>query len=472
MVVRALFNGDPEPHGYSYVIRDVTEQHRIDEELRRLEAVVRSSRDAIVSTTPETQIVTSWNDGAERLFGYAAREMIGRPFTTLVPEEHHAAHVEALERAAAGDGLDERDLQVIRKNGSRIDVALTISPIRDSGGAVVGLASIAHDVGDRKIEKESMVRALGTYLDSEVAEHILREGRGLCAREVDVTTMFIDIRGFTSFAERFDPREVVQTLNCLFELAVPVISERGGYVDKFVGDGLLAVFGAPAPCRDHADRAVEAAFAIAQQASDWFKGDLEIGIGIDSGSVVAGNVGGGGRLDFTVIGDAVNTAARIEGRHARYRRSDPDQRSDPAAAVARRGESHEAPARDREGQAATGGRVRAAAAGRRSGRQLSQCLRSDSCANGRRETRRAPRPTTIGSSHWRTGRSRWWTGLPVAPERARVATTRCHPRVYRRTMTRPAASSTRPAARARKAPSSGAVSVSLVSSTLLPSSSV
>ena len=157
-----------------------------------------------------------------------------------------------------------------------------------------------------------MERALGTYLDSEVAEHILREGRALRAREVDVTMMFVDIRGFTSFAERFDPREVVQTLNCLFELAVPVISERGGYVDKFVGDGLLAVFGAPAPCRDHADRAVEAAFAIAQQASDWFKGDLEIGIGIDSGSVVAGNVGGGGRLDFTVIGDAVNTAARIE----------------------------------------------------------------------------------------------------------------------------------------------------------------
>lgn len=147
---------------------------------------------------------------------------------------------------------------------------------------------------------------------SDVAAHILREGRGLCAREVDVTMMFIDIRGFTAFAERFDPREVVQTLNCLFELAVPIISERGGHVDKFVGDGLLAVFGAPTPCRDHADRAVEAAFEIARQARERFQGDLEIGIGIDSGSVVAGNVGGGGRLDFTVIGDAVNTAARIE----------------------------------------------------------------------------------------------------------------------------------------------------------------
>jgi class 3 adenylate cyclase len=83
-------------------------------------------------------------------------------------------------------------------------------------------------------------------------------------------------------------------------------------VDKFVGDGLLAVFGAPEPQPDHADSAIEAALEIARAAKTRFEGDLEIGIGIDSGTVVAGNVGGGGRLDFTVIGDAVNTAARIE----------------------------------------------------------------------------------------------------------------------------------------------------------------
>jgi adenylate cyclase len=145
-----------------------------------------------------------------------------------------------------------------------------------------------------------------------VAEHILHQGPLLKAREVDVTMMFVDIRGFTSFAERFSPRDVVQTLNCLFELAVPIIGARGGHVDKFVGDGLLAVFGAPEPLPDHADCAVGAALDIARAADQRFQGDLEIGIGIDSGRVVAGNVGGGGRLDFTVIGDAVNTAARIE----------------------------------------------------------------------------------------------------------------------------------------------------------------
>jgi PAS domain S-box-containing protein len=312
VIVTALFNGSPEPRGYSYVIRDVTEQHRLDEELQRLEAVVESSRDAIFSLTPDTHIVTSWNAGAERLFGHSPREMIGRPFTILVPSEHRETLSETLARVAGGDDLDSHELEVSRDHDGRMFVELTVSPIRDERGGVTGLSAIAQDVSDRRIAEQSMKQALGTYLDSRVAEHILREGRGLCAREADVTMMFVDIRDFTAYAARFEPREVVQMLNCLFDLAVPVITQHGGQVDKFVGDGLLAVFGARGEDRDHADCAVEAAFEIAARAAKRFQGDLEIAIGIDSGSVVIGNVGGGGRLDFTVIGDAVNTASRIE----------------------------------------------------------------------------------------------------------------------------------------------------------------
>ena len=99
--------------------------------------------------------------------------------------------------------------------------------------------------------------------------------------------MFVDIRDFTAFAEQFEPGEVVETLNCLFELVVPIIAERHGHVDKFVGDGLLAVFGAPAHQPDHADLALDAAAAIARRR-ETFQGDLEIGIGIDSGTVIAG----------------------------------------------------------------------------------------------------------------------------------------------------------------------------------------
>lgn len=312
VTVTALRNGVPEPRGYSYVIRDVTERQRVDEELRRLGSVVASSQDAIMSLTSERGVVTSWNAGAERLFGYDSREVMGLSFESLFAAEGTDAAAEILAQVVTGRTVEEHEARAVRKNGAEVEVSLSLSPICDADGGVTGVSAIARDVSDRKLAQQSMELALGTYLDREVAEHILREGAGLRPREIDVTMMFVDIRGFTSFAERFAPREVVQMLNCLFELAVPIIASHGGHVDKFVGDGLLAVFGAPASRRDHADCAIQAALEIARAARERFEGDVEIGIGIDSGTVVAGNVGGGGRLDFTVIGDAVNTAARIE----------------------------------------------------------------------------------------------------------------------------------------------------------------
>jgi adenylate cyclase len=161
-------------------------------------------------------------------------------------------------------------------------------------------------------ERDRIREAFGTYVDREVAEHILREGTSLAGEEVEVTMMFIDIRDFTGFAERSSAAEVVATVNRMFERAVPVIHAHGGHVDKFVGDGLLAVFGAPRRQSDHADQALAAALEIEAGIREEFAGELSIGIGLNSGLVVAGNVGGAGRLEFSVIGDAVNVAARVE----------------------------------------------------------------------------------------------------------------------------------------------------------------
>jgi PAS domain S-box-containing protein len=307
VTIAALLNGAPTPHGYSYVIRDVTQGRRHEDEVRRLRTTVECTEDAVVSVTAEHGIVTSWNRGAERLFGYSEREMVGRPVATVVAGSSPGVD-EALRRVRTQGEPEDHDMRGMRKNGSVVEVAVTVAPVTGSGE----LTLIARDVTERKRSEHYLERTFGTYLDREIAEHILREGPALRAREVDVTTMFVDIRDFTAFAEQFDPHEVVETLNCLFEVVVPIIAERHGHVDKFVGDGLLAVFGAPKPLPDHADLALDAATAIAEAAAEKFQGDLEIGIGIDSGTVIAGNVGGGGRLDFTVIGDAVNTAARIE----------------------------------------------------------------------------------------------------------------------------------------------------------------
>jgi PAS domain S-box-containing protein len=312
VVITALRNGDPAPHGFGCVIRDVTERTRVEQELRRLRALAEGSRDAVFSMTTARGAVTSWNGGAERLFGYRAREVLGRPFSSLCAEDGKEALARLLDSGAGHMRRAEGQLRLSRKNGSAVDVALTITPARDSNGSNGELAVVARDITERMCSDRYMAHALGTYLDRDIADHILREGPKLKARNVDVTTMFVDVRGFTAFAEQFEPTEVVETLNCLFDLVVPIVAECHGHVDKFVGDGLLAVFGTPEPQPDHADQALRAAIRIAREAQRRFEGDLEIGIGIDSGSVVAGNVGGGGRLDFTVIGDAVNTAARIE----------------------------------------------------------------------------------------------------------------------------------------------------------------
>lgn len=158
-------------------------------------------------------------------------------------------------------------------------------------------------------ERERIRDAFGTYVDPEVAERILREGTRLEGEEVEVTVMFIDVRDFTAFAERRSAPDVVAAVNELFDRVVPLVHAEGGRVDKFVGDGLLAVFGAPRRQPDHAARAFAAALAIEEEA---LPEDLRVGIGLNSGPVVAGNVGGAGRFEFGVIGDVVNTAARVE----------------------------------------------------------------------------------------------------------------------------------------------------------------
>ena len=161
-------------------------------------------------------------------------------------------------------------------------------------------------------ERERIRETFGTYVDREVAEHILSEDGGAEGQEVEVTLMFVDVRDFTGFAERANPREVVSALNRLFECAVPIVHRHGGHVDKFIGDGFLAVFGTPRPSDDHADRALAAALEIAQAVEGMDDDQLQIGIGLNSGSVVAGSIGGADRLEFSVIGDAVNVAARVE----------------------------------------------------------------------------------------------------------------------------------------------------------------
>ena len=184
-------------------------------------------------------------------------------------------------------------------------------PVDD--GSEVGLLQAGFNrMADGLEERERLREAFGAFVDPKLTERVLEHGTDLAGEEIDLSILFMDVRGFTSFAERADAHDVVARLNDLYDLVVPVILEHGGHASKFIGDGLLAVFGAPERLEDHADRAVGAALDIARAVRERYGDELRVGVGVNSGRVVAGTVGGGGRLDFTVIGDPVNTAARVE----------------------------------------------------------------------------------------------------------------------------------------------------------------
>jgi class 3 adenylate cyclase len=161
-------------------------------------------------------------------------------------------------------------------------------------------------------EREVLQGALGSYVDASIATRVLSEGAIMRGREVEVTVLFLDIRDFTSLADRSTPPQIVEYLGEFFDLVIPIIRKHHGHPNKLLGDGLLAVFGAPAPLERHADHALEAAREILETVWRRYDGELRVGIGLNTGDVVAGTIGGGGKLDYTLIGDAVNVAARVE----------------------------------------------------------------------------------------------------------------------------------------------------------------
>ena len=162
-------------------------------------------------------------------------------------------------------------------------------------------------------ERQRLQAAFGTYVDPALARRLLEQGDEVFTGERrEVTVMFVDIRDFTPFAEAHSAEDTVARLNALFEIVVPAVVEAGGHVNKFLGDGALAVFGAPNELVGHADAAVGAAVLICRRVAERFGGELRIGIGINTGPVIAGTIGGGGKLEFTLIGDTVNVAARVE----------------------------------------------------------------------------------------------------------------------------------------------------------------
>jgi len=172
---------------------------------------------------------------------------------------------------------------------------------------------------EKKRLRDEQRKLFRTFATEEVAEQLLREGFSLGGKRITGSAMFTDIRSFTTLAETQDPGDTIDLLNSYYALMFEAITGNGGTVNQMLGDGIMAIFGAPTSQEDHAERAVRSALemidlieAFSQQQAMENKSQINIGIGIASGPMTAGFTGTQNRATYTCVGDTVNLAARIE----------------------------------------------------------------------------------------------------------------------------------------------------------------
>jgi len=196
----------------------------------------------------------------------------------------------------------------------KVDVVRTGDELED-------LAEGFNAMVDGLRERDKLRTTMGKYMTEEVLQHVMAGQVELGGKTIELTILFCDLRDFTSLSEKRTAHQIVEILNEYFTVMVDIIMEEGGVVDKYIGDNIMAVFGAPVTRPDDAVRAVRAAVRMREalaKLNELFKARglpaLRFGIGMHTGEVVAGNIGSARRMEYTVIGDSVNVASRLESK--------------------------------------------------------------------------------------------------------------------------------------------------------------
>ena len=337
--------------------------------------MLQSLSDAVISTDLEGRIVTI-NDAALELIGCPAEidpsrtirdrwqgALLHRPVWEAIPIDslrfrledslgtgaHHYVPEQSLRVAVApgpGTGLDpiselalpdpdhpdsyypwgDRAAAPMPKDRvQRIErsINLTVNPLTNPEGSVRGGLVVLEDISQEKRMKSTLYR----YMTPGVAEQVMALGDDILMKgeRKEVTVLFSDIRGYTTLTEDLEADKVVEMLNAYFETMVESVFHFEGTLDKFIGDALMAVFGAPLPLSNHAWAAVQSALDMRRRLAQFnaqrgAMGQPEIcfGIGISSGEVVSGNIGSQRKMEYTVIGDGVNLSSRLEGVTKEY----------------------------------------------------------------------------------------------------------------------------------------------------------
>jgi len=219
-----------------------------------------------------------------------------------------------------------RPLQLLTRGARRISAGdFTASVEIDHRDEIGQLATAFNAMAKGLAEKERVRDLLGKVVSPEIANELMSKQLELGGEEREITVFFTDIRGFTTLCEGRSPQQILALLNEYFSALTIVIEQHGGVVDKYIGDAVMALYGAPVVCRDAPERAIRTALAIRpalaalnQSFAQRGLAPISMGIGINTDSVVVGNMGSQSRLNYTAIGDGVNLASRLEGLAKRY----------------------------------------------------------------------------------------------------------------------------------------------------------
>ncbi|MBI5365752.1 MAG: GAF domain-containing protein [Planctomycetes bacterium] len=297
------------------------------------ERILQCLSNGVITLDPEGRVVKA-NEAALKLLGLDARPeaLLGREAESLFagPNAWLARAIAAVQ--ATGRPESALDAELVRtwlpteegatRRAHRASVNLSAVPLADPGAERLGSLVVLEDVTREKRLRSTM----GRYMSKDLVDRLLSEGEDrLGGRLQKASVIFTDIRDFTDLAERLGPTRTVALLNDYFTVMVDLLLSRGGLLDKFIGDAMLAVFGVPFAGPEDADAAVRTAIEMLRalrtfNARRSARGEtaVRMGIGINTDDILSGNIGSLKRMEFTVIGDGVNLASRLEGANKLY----------------------------------------------------------------------------------------------------------------------------------------------------------
>jgi adenylate cyclase len=290
--------------------------------------ILRSLSNGVISTDKAGNIIAA-NESAQKILGIETLDRLeGKSITDVINIKqgdfskwcHDALH--AVDKKRSQQYYPDQTLLMGGKEEHSIN--LSINSIADANDhtSVRGALVVMEDISDEKRLKSTMYR----YMTQELAEELLKlDDAKLGGDRKDVSILFSDIRGYTTLTENLEAEEVVSMLNEYFESMVEAVFKHKGTLDKYIGDAIMAVFGSPLPLERHAWMAVQTSLEMRQRLREFNqrrhannKPRIDIGIGINSDTVISGNIGSSKRMEFTAIGDGVNLGSRLESVSKHY----------------------------------------------------------------------------------------------------------------------------------------------------------